>query len=222
MFLKKETTLPYLSRMLNYMTNAIECSCHYVSCAEEIKPMINAFFKKAISARIVFEHDMIVCQSIEYISEAVAHLASNTRNYEKMSKKEVEIFHQIFEEFDLLFLEALKFDTKFLFESYFSIKLYCILEFLYNNHVGMHDSEKCHENWRDGMLFQDYENLWKVIHLINTDFFDLLYQRGFSTEFVYKFWDSFITNIDHGKEMSEEEKIETFMSLLDGQQVRKE
>ena len=206
---------PFISRMTGYMNSAMECSYHKVSCAEEIKPMIKDFFKKSMSAEVNWEDCGGVCWHIENITEAVQYLAENTRNYERMSEEDFKVFQKIFEEFDVLHDEALKLNSQSEYKDYLSYKISCITEILCKNHVGMHDSEEQHEYWRDGMIFQNYENLWKVIHRVNTEWDDLR-SRGFSLRVFYDFWDVFKYDRSRGEEMSEKEKIKTFMALLDG------
>ncbi len=204
---------PFISRMAGYMDKAMECSYYHVSCAEEIKPIIKAFFRKAMSSKVNWEDGGRVCWNIENITEAVQYLAENTRHYERMSKAEVKIFRKILEEFDALYTEALNSNSQH--NEYLSNKISCISEIVCKNHVEMHDSEEHHENWRDGMIFQNYEDLWKVIHRVNTEWEELC-SRGFSLSVFYDFWDVFKYDRSRGEEMSEEEKIKAFMALLDG------
>lgn len=201
---------PFISRMTEYMNEAMECSYYQVSCAEEIKPMLKTFFKKSMSAKVNWKDGGAVCCQIEHITEAVQYLAMNTRNYESMSKEDVKVFQKMFEEFDALHAEALKLNSQSL-----SDRISCISEIACKNHIGMHDSEEQHEHWRDGMIFQNYESLWKVIHRVNTEW-DELCSRGFSLRVFYDFWDVFRYDRSRGEEMSEEEKLKTFMALLDG------
>lgn len=132
-----------------------------------------------------------------------------------MSEEEVKVFQKIFEEFDALNAEALKLNSQSQYKNYLSYKISCISEIVCKNHVGMHDSEEQHEHWRDGMIFQNYENLWKVIHRVNTEW-DELWGRGFSLRVFCDFWKAFKDDRSRGEELSEEEKIKTFMALLDG------
>lgn len=215
MFGQKAKDNPFISRMTEYMNRAMECSYYHVSCAEEIKPMLKAFFKKAMSAKVNWEDGGDVCWLINNITEAAQHLAVNTRNYEKMSNKDVTVFQKIFEELNALYDEILKLNPQSRYKNYLSDKISCISEIACKNYVGMHDSKEEHEHWRDRMIFQDYESLWKVIHRVNTEW-DELCSRGFSRRVFYYFWDVFKYDRHRGEEMSEEEKIKTFMALLDG------
>lgn len=205
----------FISQMTGYMMNeAMGYSYDHVSCAEEIKPMIKAFFKKSTSTKINWEDPYGACWNIEHIIKAVPDLAKNTRNYERMSEEDVKVFQKIFEEFDALYAEALK-PTSQSSEYNLSRKISCISAIAYKNHVGMYDSEEEHTYWRDGMLFRNYENLWKVMHRVNTEW-DELCSRGFSLQLFYDFWNVFEYDRRRGEEMSEEEKIKAFMALLDG------
>lgn len=207
---------PFISRMTCYMNNAMASNYYHVSCAEEIKPMLKAFFKKSMSAKVNWEDGGSVCSQIEKITEAVQHIAENTRNYERMSDEEVTVFQKIFEEFDALHAEVLNLYSQSQYKnSIMYDKINCICEIACKNHVGTQDSKVMHEHWRNGMIFQNYENLWKVIHRVNTEW-DELCSRGFSLKVFYDFWDVFKYDRNHGEEISEEEKIKTFMALLDG------
>lgn len=216
MFGKKDKkSNPFISRMTVYMNSAMEDSYYHVSCAEEIKPMLKAFFRKSMSAKVNWEDGGSVCWNIEAITEAAKYLAENTRNYERMRDEDVKAFEKIFEELDALHAEALKPNSQSQHKDYLSDKISCISEIACKNHVGMHDSKEQHEHWRDGMIFQDYENLWKVIHRVNTEWDDLC-SRGFSLRVFYDFWDVLKYERILAEEMSEKEKIKTFMALLDG------
>lgn len=205
----------FISRMTGYMNKAMECGYYHVSCAEEIKPMLRDFFKKSMSAKVNWEDRGDVCWHIENITEAVQYFAQNTRGYERMSDEDVKVFQKIFEEFDALHAEALKLNSQSKPKDYLSDKISCIKEIVCKNHVDMHDSKEQHEHWRDGMIFQDYESLWKVIHRVNTEW-DELCSRGFSLRVFYDFLQVVKYDKSRGEEMSEEEKIRVFMALLDG------
>lgn len=205
---------PFILRMTRYMNSAMESSSYHVSCAEEIKPMIKDFFKKSMSAKINWEDVGIECSNIEGITKAVQFLAENTRNYERMSEEDFKVFQKIFEEFDVLHDEALKLNSQSEYKDFY-YKISCIQEILCKNQIFTHDSEEQHEYWRDGMIFQNYENLWKVIHRVNTEWNELC-SRGFSIKVFLDFLSAFSYDRMRGKEMSEEEKFKTFMALLDG------
>lgn len=181
-------------------------------CADEIRPMIEAFFEKSMNAKVDWDGGASVCSHIERITEIVYYLSKNTRNYEKLSNEDVASLKKIFEELDALHAEALKNNSQ---SDWLRSKISCISEMLCKNMVGMYDSVEEHENYRDGMIFQNYEDLWKVIHRVNTEW-DELCSRGFSLRVFYDYWESFEYDQSLGLEKTEEEKLKTFMALLDG------
>ena len=205
----------FISRMKKYMNTAIENSPYHVSCAEEIKPMIIDFYTKAMSIEINCQEFSDLCWQIDDIAEAILYLAENTRIYEEMSKEEVEVFKKLFEEFEKLLDETLELSSLNVDKEYIQNKISCMSEIVCKNMCDRQDIKKDHENWRNGMIFQNYENLWKVIHRVNTEW-DELCDRDFSTRVFYDFWDAFKTDRRRGEEMSEEEKFKTFMAVLDG------
>ena len=207
----------FFSRMTNYISRAMENSSHHAACAEEIRPMLKDFLKKVMSTDVDWNSVGNVCWNIENITKAVQYLAENTRNYQKMSDEDIEAFKKIFEEIYALYDETLKKKDQ---DENIADKISCISEIANKNKTGMHDSPMSHEYWKDGMIFQNYENLWKIIHRVNTEW-DELCSRGFSVKIFYQFWEAFkydkaSSKERAGKEMSEQEKIEFFMELLDG------
>lgn len=205
---------PFISRMMSNMYDAIEGKYSKTPCAEEIVPMIKDFFKKSTDAKIQW-NGAGVCWHIERITEAASYLAQNTRNYENLSNEDVASLKKLFIEFNTLHAEALKLNSQSKYKDYLSQKISCISEMICKNMVGMHDSAEKHDNYRDGMIFQSYENLWKVIHRVNTEW-DELCSRGFSLRVFYDYWESFKYDRAANQEKTEEEKLETFMALLDG------
>lgn len=200
----------FISRITGYMNR----TNYHVSCAKQTEPMFNAFFKKTMSAKANWEDRNGRCWD-GIIENAVRYLAMNTRNYERMSEEEVKVFQKIFGEFDALHTEALKLNSESQNKECLIQKLICISEIVRINRIGMHDLDEQHEQWRDGMIFQNYENLWKVIHRVNTEW-DELCSRGFPLEVFHYFCDVCEYDRTCGEEMLEEEKIKTLMALLDG------
>ena len=184
-------------------------------CAKEFRPMVEAFFNKVLDAVDKYK-SADVCQSVEKITGIVANIAMNTRDYYCLSDTDFTSLKKIFDEINQLYTEALLYGSKSYKEEVLHARIDCINEIANRNHIGMHDcTEKEHENYRDGMLFQNYENLWKVIHRVNAEWNELC-SRGFSSKIFYDYWDFFAYARTHGEEMTEDEKFETFMAVLDG------
>lgn len=212
MFGRKDN--PFISRMTDYMNVAIEGRYSPTPCAEEIRPMIEAFFKKSMKAKVKWDGSS-VCWYIENITEIVKYLAKNTRNYEKLSAEDVASLKKIFDELDALHVESLECNSQSRYKDNLGSKISCISEIVCKNMVGMHDSEEKHDNYRDGMIFQSYEDLWKIIHRVNIEWNELC-DRGFSLRVFYDYWESFKYDRAAGLEKTEEEKLATFMAVLDG------
>ncbi len=193
----------FISRMTGHIKYAMDNEPY----AEEIKPMLKAFLEKCMSAEANWEDDDIVCVHVQNITLVAHNLADNTRTYEKISDEDVQVFQKIFYELNELLEEALNLTSQH--KGYLIEKIMCIDRIAYNNHANIYSSRRQNESWRESMVFKNYENLWKMIHRVNTKW-DELCSRGFSIRVVNDFYNSL------NKEMSEEEKINTFMLLLDG------
>lgn len=204
----------FIYRMKGYMNDALRGSCTGVPCAEEIRPMIKAFFKKSMNAKVQWDGSE-VCYHIEGITQIVRVLAMNTRNYEKLSSKEIASLKKIFDELDVLHTEALQHNSQSKSKYDLSLKIDCISGIIWRNMADMHDSREKHENYRDGMIFQNYEDLWKVIHRVNTEWNELC-NRGFSLRVFDDYWEALRYERGIGQQKREEEKLATLMEILDG------
>ena len=201
---------PFISRMSLNMKKALEGGYRHVPCAEELIPMLEDFFAKSTNAKVEWNVDNSVCWHIEQLTEIMMYIAMNTRNYEKLSDEDVTALRKIFEELNSLYTEALELNLQSTCKNDFSSKINCIDEIIRKNMVGMNDSEVANDNYRDGMIFQNYEDLWKVIHRVNTEW-EQLCNRGFSLTVFHDYCESITYEIK-----TEEEKLENFMALLDG------
>ncbi|MBP3708209.1 MAG: hypothetical protein J6J36_06335 [Clostridia bacterium] len=175
--------------------------------------MLKSFFKKLIDVKI---DNRALNFEFEKLAEAAYYLSRNTRSYDKLNANDVKSFRKLFKELELLF-EYTCTISSYVNPTFFQ-KVSCIREILHKNEVGIHCSAedyKDYENCRDGMIFQNYENLWRVVHRINTEW-DELCSRGFKLQLFNDFWKSFKYDRSCGKEKGEKEKFEEFMGLLDG------
>ena len=182
-------------------------------CACEIKSTIESFFNQ-IMEEIGKNYD---CDyMIERIAEAVMYLANNTRDYEKLTEEEISSLRNIFNELKKLYDTLIsKSDTGDLKD-----KITCISEILCKNSVDMHDDSEDQvecpgDDYRDGMIFQRYEDLWKVVNRISTEWSELR-NRGFDACVIFDYWSSVRYDRENKQEKTEDEKVNNFMSLLDG------
>ena len=146
---------PFISRMSLNMKKALEGGYRHVPCVEEIIPMLEDFFAKSTNAKVEWNVDNSVCWHIEQLTEIMMYIAMKTRNYEKLSDEDVTALRKIFEELNALYTEALELNLQSNCKNDFGNKINCIDEIICKNMLGMYDSELVHDNYRDGMIFQN-------------------------------------------------------------------
>lgn len=200
--------------MKEYRDEAINSPYSSTSCADEIVHRISTLAENCMNARVKW-NGAAVCWQLEEIVKILPYLAQNTRNYQKLSDEDMASLEKIFEELNELRSEVILRNSQFRCKDELSNKIGCISEILQKNKFGLHDSAVSEGNWRDGMLFQSYENLWKVIHRVNTEW-EELWSRGFSVNVFIQYWLMFQSERGNGVEKSEKEKLKEFMELLDG------
>lgn len=184
-------------------------------CNEGFIPLFQEFREKILETQIDIDSFQLRGNINQFLLIPVL-LAENTRDYEEFSSEDLlslqKIFGELYSLYDEIILERT--DVNHI---KFGEKIMAIYELVRTNAVHMTDRREKHsENWRDGMIFQRYENLWKVMKRLNREW-DELCLRGFSTEEVlYPFEESFVYSREIHEEMSEEDKLQTFMDILDG------
>ena len=206
---KKEKFNIHIARMTSYMDRALGHKYYPAACSEDIKPMIEEFYDKTVSMVDWENADESLCNDVEAIIQILHFLALNTCPYERMSKEDVEAFKKLLMELEQLLNETVMDSGKT------SDRITCFLGIFQKNMASTNFSETNHENWRRGMVFQDYEDLWKIVHRINTEWVELR-SRGYSYNTFYEFWRSCDSSLRNGEELSEEEKFNAFMGILDG------
>lgn len=215
MFWRKEPTLnPYTLQIMNNTKISISGKGLPTPCATELIPMLETFERKSINSKISSE-DLFRYNNLLKLSKITTYIAANTRNYEKLSNDDVEFLRKLFDEVESLRKQVIKNNSHKTPAEDLRNKIDCISEILLKNSIGMHDSIDNHIDWRDGMIFRSYKNLWKIIHRINNEWTDLC-SRGFSLKVFYDYWSSFKYQRRNKEEFSEERKIDDFLDLLDG------
>ena len=197
-----------VERMRKFLQAGLNGSYRHLPCATEVAPMLEAFFEQSVKRveEILDETELahIMSGQLECVMEAAMNVALNTRNYEPLTAEEFEALQRIFAELKLLQNEVVG--------SWGILdKIRCICEIACKNMVGMRDTKNSHERYRDGMIFQKYDDLYKIIHRVNTEWEDLC-KRGFSVQVFYDYWQA----LPYTGIKTEEEKMELLMSLLDG------
>lgn len=149
------------------------------------------------------------------IADTVQDIVKNTRDYVPLTDSDLTSLNNIFGEIDWLLTRA-RIKRHQSCEEDFENQIRCISEIVCKNKIGMQDRiRKDPQNYRDGMIFQNYERLLEIIHRLNTEW-NLLCSRGFSVKVFHDFWNFFNYSRAQGEEMNEDEKFETFMAILDG------
>ena len=205
----------FISRMIANMMEALEGRYSRTPCAKEIRPVLEKFCQDTINLPINWDENEI-CWSLEKLVECAKHISENVPNFVAYSKEEVENITKIFDELVFIRQELMEvYNTEREAGYKIGSKITCISEILIKNQVGAQYDEDKPEKFRDGMIFQKYEYLWKVIHRINHEWIELC-ARGFSLNVFYDFWSAFKLERTWKKEKTEEEKIAEFMAILDG------
>lgn len=200
---------PFLSRMDGYLTRALEV------CSKEARPIIIQFFENLKNTKIEW-NGKFPSWEIERISEAGMYLAKNTAGaYKEMESAEKEAFLKLFDILYALQAECLKEQTEEN-EKILKNKISLFSEMFCKNMVGkMNDFEQ--ENYDDkiGMIFQNYADLYEIIHEIDSNYEDLV-KRGFNLYVFYDFWDYFqhINQLNHKED--EASKVALFKGILNG------
>lgn len=200
-----------------YEQDAINGMPYNEKCSKDIIPFISETFRKIRENRDIFEGKDI-SRHVEKISILIRNLACNTHENEIMNSKDLKSISQIF--FDVVYalFDEVK-ENAFASEEDKNIlynKINCINEIVYANMIGNHfPNIIADDNIHDGKIFQNYENLLKVISYI-TENFESLTKRGFTLNVFYNFENSFRYDRRHKCEKTEEEKFNMFMGILDG------
>ncbi|MBE5821232.1 MAG: hypothetical protein E7311_01415 [Clostridiales bacterium] len=186
---------------------------YYVRCAKEIEPFIRKYFKKFREQN--FTTDNITNSKVDYelfrITEMIYYLSMNTIEGRKIGKRELKaieaIFNLLYDWFDDVTQRKMFHDET---------KMCCIKRILETNQICRNfrsSKDLNYDKIRKAMMFEDYEDLYKVIKRINDEWEELL-SRGF----VYiRVIDDFDAVLRHTKkERTEKEKMKLFMGVLDG------
>lgn len=204
-----------------YEQDAINGMPYNEKCSKDIIPFISEAFKKIKENRYIFEGKDI-SRHVEKIAILIRNLACNTHKNEIMNNKDLKSISQIF--FDVVYVLfdevktnafASEEDKNILYD-----KINCISEIVYANMFGNRFQNHfqdviANDNIHDGKIFQNYENLLKVITYITKNFKSLT-KRGFTLNVFRNFENSFRYDRRHKCEKTEEEKFNMFMGILNG------
>lgn len=205
----------FFSRMRRMMNQVIHGTC-YPPCSSRVAGLIETFYEESTKVDVDWQNGKSECGQVEAVMEVAKYLAENTCPYEPLSDKDFGFIEKIFQELEELRGEAVELKMYPERSDTMRGKISCIREILCKNMAGIsYYKEARATNRRDGMIFQNYEDLWKIIHRIVTEW-DELASRGFSLNVFYDYWSSFKYDRCNGKEKSESEKLRIFMAMLDG------
>ena len=221
---KQQKQTPFMERMTRYRFLALEGESTIGPCAKELVPNIESFFESAKNIEEAQakrkDSDWAKRRLVsDVISLCVVNLAHTTREGEKISEKEIGYINKIFEEIHSLVDETLRCDSKECLDNVVEPKVMEISEILSGNMMLLQVAGReliDPENWRSGLVFQKYEDIWKVIHRVNTEWEDLC-SRGFRSKVVTDYFETFRYEVRRGIVRSEEEKFSNFMAVLDGE-----
>lgn len=205
----------FVSRMIANKMGALDGRYARTPCAEEIRARLESFCDETIAVPIKWDGNE-VCWSMERLVECARALSENVPNFVTYSEDDVAAINKIFDELDYVREELLQVYKSGKEADYkIGAKLNCISEILVKNAVGAHYDESKPQEYRDGMIFQCYEDLWLVVHRVNCDWVELC-ARGFSMDVFYDFWSTFNLERRLKREKTEEAKLADFMAILDG------
>jgi len=219
MFFKKSNSSPHYHRICENHKKALEGYPYGRGLSESILPSITQIFNRLTLTKIDWNGSKTHEASyFESISEITLHVSLNTQAGEIITGRELEAVESIFVDLNGL-IDYVLVHKHEQFNQDFSNKLQTLNEIACKNMVNMkrrdceNDAAKVNIN---GKIFRTYENLYKVLHRINIEWYELI-ARGFSRNIWYAYRDSFEYNLRIiGTEKSEKEKLNDFMGILDG------
>lgn len=205
----------FVSRMIANKMEALNGRYDRTPCAGVIRARLESFCDETISSPIKWDGNE-VCWSMERLVECARALAENVPNFVTYSEEDAAAINKIFDELDYVREELLQVYKSGKEADYkIGAKLSCISEILVKNAVGAHYDENEPQAYRNGMIFQRYEDLWAVVHRVNREWVDLC-ARGFSLNVFYDFRSTFDLERRLKREKTEEAKLADFMAILDG------
>lgn len=177
-------------------------------CAAEIKPMLGSLFKDVFA---IVSDDSIpdtLYRSVTGIVECAREFARNTQASIPLTADNIDNFKRLFDIFHDLLAESKKFSSGE--SATFKNKIDCIQTILflnYNPHVTPALFTK-------NMVF-GYNALVEITSYVAT-YWDDVYQRCFNKECYKAFLEALNTNTNTCLYQSDEDKMELFFEMLDG------
>lgn len=141
---------------------------------------------------------------------ALEAVAKNTENV-SLNGKEITCIQRICEELEAIYNEIIDSDDKSLKKD-LGDKVFFIIQVFYCNSSKINLRSYSYESVRKYLIMKSYRSLLEITHRINTEWEDLC-SRGLVIEVITDYFDS----IPYDSDMSEEEKLDTFMKMLDGE-----
>ena len=186
MFKSKRKGNPYIQWLTTIMQDAIKAHC-----ATVLIPLVEAFFcKLQLSPIKLLSTNQLHWERVVKLGITAKLLVQNTILY-AVKDGDVEAFKMLFGELEALHSEVLENYTNGNTDGKISYKITVISAVIYSNTSRATSNSLLEDLGRDGMLFHNYEYLWKAIHKINTEWEDLR-RRGFSQETFQHFCESVI------------------------------
>ncbi|MFI3307557.1 MAG: hypothetical protein R3Y21_03215 [Mycoplasmatota bacterium] len=182
-------------------------------CSPDLEPIITQYFQKCISTIESVPNSVLF---MEKYATALLQFSKNFKKNISLNEKDLESFNKIIGEFDSLYAEILAAcepDVETIDRYILTKKISFISEIFCKNSVGLPSikNEASHD-----LIFENYENLYDIISLINENF-DMLDAKGVSlNSFWYPFWNFCKSEVYQDRTLSEEDKKKMFIGLLNG------
>lgn len=186
------------------------------SCSNCINLSIAKFFDMCSSSKIKWD-GKIVDQNIVGLTEAAMYLAQNTLPTERLSDQDLKCMDALIKELELVYREVRNNVKDLDMQKVYSSKIELLADIFWKNmgsRVTLYEGVEI-ENDRDGMVFERYEDLLRIVHIVNSNYEDLV-ERRFTPKTLYDFKDYVLQSRRLKRPLSEDEKVEKFLGILNG------
>lgn len=193
---------PFISRMKDNKESALS------NCSKSVEKMFKKFFDKCLKTKFKDKEDYGFIGVIEELTEATMRFAENTQKDQIIEGEDLQCIKLIMIELENLYTEIINCDFDSGKAYYYYDKTSLIRNVFCKNMI---KQQILYFNISNGKIFESYKDLYLVINLVNV-YYDELLARGFGLNSVLNpFW-----NFVKANSMSEKEKMETFLGLVNG------
>lgn len=186
------------------------------NCSCSVQPLLEKFYKKCCETQKVCA-DGVIDGAIEHLFDASCNLARNTASYELLSEDDFLSYKGLMEEMNHLYSEIIA-SSESSYED--RVKMGDKVNYFWNmfgNNVVTNRTLKTNENVHDFQIIGSFKNLYIIVNLINRNY-ESLVARGFSLQDTwYPFADVDRARKSAGTPLTENEKLNMFIAVLNGQ-----